>query len=96
MIRQQSGIRIEEFIAKDIEERLSKGKIVRLNTKDLMHLVKLGSCTVPSHIDVKDDQVLGGYCASVLVRLHPNGGSIKREEFGPGYRYAFIPKEVKS
>ena len=96
MIIPQSSIRVEEYLSKLVESRLAEGKITKIDTKDLMRLVRLGVCTVPSYIDIKDPKALGPFCATVLVRLRPNGGSTKRERFGPGFRYEFIPKEVKS
>lgn len=89
-------MRIEEYVSKFVEENLSQGRIVRLDINDLMRLVRLGSCTVPSYIDVRDNKAIGPYCAGVLYRLHPNGGSSKREKFGPTIRYEFTPKEVKA
>lgn len=96
MIIPQSSIRVEEYVSKLVDERLSKGKVTRLDTNDLARLVRLGVCTVPSYIDVESNESLCGYLGSVLVRLHPNGGSTKREKFGPRFRYEFIPKEVKT
>jgi len=96
MIYSQSSIRVEEYVAKLVDERLAQGKTTKLDTKDLTHLVRMGVCTVPSYIDMKSNESLCGYLGSVLIRLHPNGGSMKREKFGPGFRYEFVPKEVKS
>jgi hypothetical protein len=96
MIIPQSSVRVEDYVAKLVEDRLSAGKVTKLDALDLAKLVRVGVCTVPSYIDLKSNESLCGYLGSVLIRFHPNSGSTKREKFGPRFRYEFIPKEVKT
>lgn len=79
-------------VVKDLVERnLAAGNEIKLSASDLVKMARSGGYILPKNLDLNDTLSLYGYCGHILYDLHPNHGSVKREEIGVHICYKFTP-----
>lgn len=87
----ESSRRLEDVVKNIVEESLSKGERITMTSRTVMKLARSGRYLLPPDLDTTNMMALGGYCGTILYRLHPNGGSVKVERNGPCLTYEFVP-----
>lgn len=83
--------RLDAAVMAYVEAALRDGEMVRLSAHDLAKMARSGGYILPSGVDVDNTPALYGYCCKVLFNLHPNHGTVKKEQWGGALAYEFVP-----
>lgn len=87
----KNQVRLDTAIFRRVDACMTDGIEVDISSRDIAKMARTGGYELPKDIHLDNDSELDQYCSSILIHLHPNHGSVKKEQWGGSLRYKFIP-----